>query len=53
MSEDVEKAILDITFYAHSGKSAPESEAYLWTKKPGIYMADKHVLDKEVIKIAV
>jgi sulfite reductase (NADPH) flavoprotein alpha-component len=40
MSEDVEKAILDI-IYAHSGKSAPESEAY-WNelKEAGIYMAD-------------
>lgn len=40
MSEDVERAIIDI-IYAHSGKSAPESEAY-WNelKESGIYKAD-------------
>ena len=38
--EDVEKAMIDI-IYAHSGKSAPESEAY-WNelKEAGIYKAD-------------
>ena len=40
MSEDVEKAMIDV-IYAHSGKSAPESEAY-WNelKEAGIYKAD-------------
>ncbi|MEP7320265.1 MAG: flavodoxin domain-containing protein [Saprospiraceae bacterium] len=40
MSEDVEKAMIDV-IYAHSGKSAPESEAY-WNelKESGIYKAD-------------
>ncbi|MEP7268362.1 MAG: flavodoxin domain-containing protein [Saprospiraceae bacterium] len=40
MSEDVEKAIVEI-IYKHSGKSAPESEEY-WNelKESGIYKAD-------------
>ena len=40
MSEDVEKAMIEV-IYAHSGKSAPESEAY-WNdlKESGIYKAD-------------
>lgn len=40
MSEDVEKAIIEI-IYTHSGKSAPESEEY-WNelKESGIYKAD-------------
>ncbi len=40
MSEDVERAMIDM-IYAHSGKSAPESEAY-WAelKESGIYKAD-------------
>lgn len=40
MSEDVEKAMIEI-IYTHSGKSAPESEEY-WNelKEAGIYKAD-------------
>jgi sulfite reductase (NADPH) flavoprotein alpha-component len=40
MSEDVEKALIEI-IYTHSGKSAPESEEY-WSelKEAGIFKAD-------------